>query len=290
MAYAFEQLATKDGKGHVAPSTAPALKVVTETGGTVGGTVPATLSLTLGAPASFGAFTPGVAKEYTASTTANVISTAGDAALTVSDPGRLANGPFTLPSPLEVAFSKATWGRRCPTSRSTIAFKQASGERRAAHGHLLEDADVHAVDDEPLTPTRRGTLRRSARPACSESSRPAAAASAAVRIKPRKAAATHATGNSRSNTPARCPRSTRCSTRLRIGAWNSWISSAPANAGAQRLQDAGLALDAVPPRRGQPVRAPRRGGPSSGAAASSAARVCSSARPATADSRAARDS
>ena len=28
MAYAFEQLATKDGKGHVAPSTAPALKVV----------------------------------------------------------------------------------------------------------------------------------------------------------------------------------------------------------------------------------------------------------------------
>ena len=50
----------------------------------VGGTVPATLSLTLGAPATFGAFTPGVAKEYTASTTANVISTAGDAALTVS--------------------------------------------------------------------------------------------------------------------------------------------------------------------------------------------------------------
>ena len=56
--------------------------------GTVGGTVPATLSLTLGAPASFGAFTPGVAKEYTASTTANVISTAGDAALTVvAEPG-----------------------------------------------------------------------------------------------------------------------------------------------------------------------------------------------------------
>ena len=31
-----------------------------DTDGTVGGTVPATLSLTLGAPASFGAFTPGV--------------------------------------------------------------------------------------------------------------------------------------------------------------------------------------------------------------------------------------
>ena len=35
------------------------------------------------AAATFGAFTPGVAKDYTASTTANVISTAGDAALTV---------------------------------------------------------------------------------------------------------------------------------------------------------------------------------------------------------------
>ena len=34
--------------------------------GTVGGTVPATLALTLGAPATFGAFTPGIAKEYTA--------------------------------------------------------------------------------------------------------------------------------------------------------------------------------------------------------------------------------
>ena len=42
--------------------------------GEAGGTVPATLSLTLGTPASFGAFTPGVAKDYTASTTANVIS------------------------------------------------------------------------------------------------------------------------------------------------------------------------------------------------------------------------
>ena len=30
--------------------------------------MPATLALTFGAPATFGAFTPGVAKEYTAST------------------------------------------------------------------------------------------------------------------------------------------------------------------------------------------------------------------------------
>ena len=42
----------------------------------VGGTVPATLSLTLGAtPPTFGAFTPGLAKDYTASMAADVIST-----------------------------------------------------------------------------------------------------------------------------------------------------------------------------------------------------------------------
>ena len=72
------------------------------TTGGVGGTVPATLALTLGAPATFGAFTPGIDKDYTASTTANVISTAGDAALTVADPsatatGHLVNGTFSLP-------------------------------------------------------------------------------------------------------------------------------------------------------------------------------------------------
>ena len=53
----------------------------------VGATVPPTLSLVLGPPASFGPLTPGVAREYTAATNATVTSTAGDAALTVEDPG-----------------------------------------------------------------------------------------------------------------------------------------------------------------------------------------------------------
>ena len=59
----------------------PRLRVVayTTATGSAGGSVAATLALTLGTPAPFGAFTPGVAKDYTASTTANVISTAGDA-------------------------------------------------------------------------------------------------------------------------------------------------------------------------------------------------------------------
>jgi hypothetical protein len=68
-------------------------------------TVPAQLSLTLGTPATFGAFTPGLAKDYTANMSANVISTAGDAALSVADPsstapGHLVNGTFSLPSAL----------------------------------------------------------------------------------------------------------------------------------------------------------------------------------------------
>jgi hypothetical protein len=92
--------------------------------GGVGGTVPATLSLTLGAPASFGAFTPGVTKDYTASTTANVISTAGDATLSVSDPGHLMNGTYTLPSPLTVSFSKASWTAPVSNDPVTIAFDQ----------------------------------------------------------------------------------------------------------------------------------------------------------------------
>src|SRR4051812_40956536 len=89
-----------------------------------GGTVPATLALTLGAPANFGALTPGAAKDYVATTSANVISTAGDAALTVSDPGHLANGAFTLPQPLQVSFSKAAWDAPVSNDLVTITFKQ----------------------------------------------------------------------------------------------------------------------------------------------------------------------
>ena len=57
------------------------------TDGNVGGTVPATLSLTHGrAGAASAPFTPGLQKDYFATTTANVISTAGDATLSVADP------------------------------------------------------------------------------------------------------------------------------------------------------------------------------------------------------------
>jgi len=100
-------------------------------GGGAGGTVPATLALTLGAPASFGAFVPGVAKDYTATTTANVISTAGDATLSYSDPGKLTNGAFSLPQPLQVSLSKSSW--TAPTSNEvvTVSFKQPIGANDA---------------------------------------------------------------------------------------------------------------------------------------------------------------
>ncbi len=75
----------KDYKGNVSAAKSQVLGR-TDTPGTVGGSVPATLALTMGAPAQFGAFTPGVAKEYTATTSASVISTAGDATLSVADP------------------------------------------------------------------------------------------------------------------------------------------------------------------------------------------------------------
>jgi hypothetical protein len=98
----------------------------TDVPGGAGGTVPATLSLTLGAPATFGAFTPGVDKSYTASTTANVITTAGDATLT-ADGGKLTNGAFTLAEPLQIAFSKSTWNAPAANDAVTIGFTQHIG-------------------------------------------------------------------------------------------------------------------------------------------------------------------
>jgi amidase len=128
MAYAFERLAQADGNGHQVADTAPPLRVVSEAGGTVGGTVPATLSLTLGAAPSFGAFTPGLDKDYAASTTASVVSTAGDAALSVApNPAYLVNGAFALPSPLEVTFSRAAWTAPVSNDPVTIGFKQHIG-------------------------------------------------------------------------------------------------------------------------------------------------------------------
>ncbi len=83
----------------------------TATGGPTG-TVPATLSLVLGAPATFAPFQPGVGKDYLATTSAQIVSTAGDATLSVSDPsstatGRMTNGTFSLAAPLQANATSA---------------------------------------------------------------------------------------------------------------------------------------------------------------------------------------
>ncbi|WP_053225646.1 M14 family zinc carboxypeptidase [Solirubrobacter soli] len=129
-AYTVKWIAT-DMKGNTSAVKSQRLLVAADDeNGSVGGSVPATLALTLGAPAAFGAFTPGVAKEYTASTTATVLSTAGDATLTVADPsstatGRLVNGAFALASPLQGLGVVKTWS--APTSNESVpvTFKQA---------------------------------------------------------------------------------------------------------------------------------------------------------------------
>jgi hypothetical protein len=87
----------------------------------VGGTVPATLSLTLGTTPTFGAFTPGITKDYAASMAADVISSAGDAALSVSDPGKLMNGSFALASPLQVSASSPSGTTATGTTLLTYA-------------------------------------------------------------------------------------------------------------------------------------------------------------------------
>ncbi|MBE2320697.1 M28 family peptidase [Solirubrobacter sp. CPCC 204708] len=79
---------------------------MTSADGTVAGSVPASLSLSLGTPAPFQPFVPGVGATYEASALANVTSSAGEAVLSVADPstdhtGHLVNGAFFLPQPLQ---------------------------------------------------------------------------------------------------------------------------------------------------------------------------------------------
>ncbi|WP_270039121.1 WD40/YVTN/BNR-like repeat-containing protein [Solirubrobacter ginsenosidimutans] len=141
------------------------LPLTESTGGGAGGTVPATLALTLGTPASFGAFAPGVAKDYNTSTTADVLSTAGDAALSVTDPsgvapGHLVNGSFSLPQALQAQASSPgagpgsafaplgadpitllTWSAPISHDQVTIGFRQSIGAsdalRTGSYGKTL---------------------------------------------------------------------------------------------------------------------------------------------------------
>ena len=137
---------------------------------TVGGTVPATLSLTLGAPASFGAFTPGVAQVYSASTSANVISTAGNATAVRRGPEHHGDRQARQRHVLAAAGAAGQRWRCVPARRRRGGpdhvedlvgarlqrpgdDRVPAGDRRrrpAAYRHLLEDADLHALDDDAV--------------------------------------------------------------------------------------------------------------------------------------------
>ncbi|MDA0183475.1 DUF1080 domain-containing protein [Solirubrobacter phytolaccae] len=96
-----------DNAGATVFKTALAPEIITATNVDVpvGGSVSATLALSLGAPATFAAFTPGVTKNYDADAAVTVTSTAGNATLSVADPGanpgHLVNGAFSLPQALQ---------------------------------------------------------------------------------------------------------------------------------------------------------------------------------------------
>ena len=91
----------------------------------VSGTVPATLSLTLGAPVTLRGVHAGHREDLRDGTTGTVISTAGDATLTVAPtPAYLVNGTFALPEPLQVTLSKSAWTGPTSNEAVGIGFKQ----------------------------------------------------------------------------------------------------------------------------------------------------------------------
>ena len=128
-----------------------------------------------------------------AATTANVISTAGDATLSVADPsstntGKLMNGTFTLPSrcrswpPAPAAPARRSRRSAAPPLPTTLlTYSAPTVQRRgdddvqaddrphrgAPYGPLQQDPDVHAVHDHSVdsSTATRAAARRSAGPA-----------------------------------------------------------------------------------------------------------------------------
>jgi hypothetical protein len=126
----------------------------------IGGTVPEVLAVSLSsASANLGTFAPGVTKDYTASLTATITTSAPTAAFTVHDrgstaPGHLTQGAYVMPQPLQV---QANGGAFAPVSatpatllsyngpksldRVTVGFKQhieaTDGLHTGAYGKTL---------------------------------------------------------------------------------------------------------------------------------------------------------
>jgi PKD repeat protein len=112
----YAKLTVRDGKGGV--GTALSKVTVTPLAGDntqevgVGGVVPGVLSLEIKGSANFGAFVPGVTRDYTASVAATATSSATAAELTVRDPsaqstGHLVNGGRALAQAVQVRATDA---------------------------------------------------------------------------------------------------------------------------------------------------------------------------------------
>ena len=118
----------------------------------VGGSVASQLSLDLTGPASFGAFVPGTARDYTTSLIADVTTTTPDATLSFVEnssnaAGHLVNGTFALQQPLKIRAATAanpnpaytalpetgastnlvTYSAPVTASRVTLGFQQSIG-------------------------------------------------------------------------------------------------------------------------------------------------------------------
>ena len=155
----------------------------TTVSGGVGGTVPATLSISLGAPAAFGAFTPGVARDYDATSTVTTTSSARRRDADDRRPERDHHGRLVNGRPLAAAGAAGRGHRRVRAARRLgepdaaedvgRADRQRGGhgqvppvdrgQRRAADRRLQQDRDVHALDHDAveltasaLAPRRRG--------------------------------------------------------------------------------------------------------------------------------------
>ncbi|HEX6023806.1 MAG TPA: M14 family zinc carboxypeptidase, partial [Solirubrobacter sp.] len=154
-----------DIKGNVEPVQSQRLLIAADdASGDVSGTVPPTLSLSLGAAAAFSPFTPGIDFDYTASTTANVISTAGDGVLSVADPssvatGRLVNGSFSLAQPLQVkaASLSGVGGEFAPVGSSASPTSLLTYSAPASNDPVTLDFKQTIGRTEPL---RTGTYSK----------------------------------------------------------------------------------------------------------------------------------
>ena len=130
------------------------------------------LSLNITGPASASARSSRARPVTTTPTAATVVSTDGDATLSVIDsderrPGHLTNGTFALPQALQLRATNAanpntayqplseagtpvkllTYRARPRPGPVTLGFRQSIGaSRAAARRHVQEDADLHAVD------------------------------------------------------------------------------------------------------------------------------------------------